>query len=477
MFKPIIFLYKPKFAKTIIYMLQSVEYQPSLYFKWFWRTNDLSKVIYRKELVPTRAAKMLLAAFRAGELIEIAASIALIIIGINNGSYPEFGYGIALLLITPVIWAHLIILPLILGDWLIVKPLNSLKIRRASKILAAHPGIKIAVAGSYGKTTMKEILLKVLSEGKKVKATPANRNVSISHAGFARSLDGDEDILIIEYGEGAPGDIARFAKKTHPNVGVITGLAPAHLDRYKTLQAAGKDIFSLRSYLKGQDLYVNGDSQLASPFIKKTDRVFSSGGISQWQVKNVKVSIEGLAFSLVNGSESITIKSRLLGRHLIAPLALAAYLGHAYGLTNQEIAKGIVAIEPFEHRMKPYQLSGAWVIDDTYNGNIEGMRAGLALLKELPAKRKIYITPGLVDQGSEEADIHRQLGKAIAGAMPDIAILMKHSVTDDIVKGMDGFKGHLLIEEDPLDFYNNLDKFVAAGDLVLMQNDWPDNYN
>ena len=127
--------------------------------------------------------------------------------------------------------------------------------------------------------------------------------------------------------------------------------------------------------------------------------------------------------------------------------------------------------------MRPYQLSGAWIIDDTYNGNIEGMKAGLALLKDLEAKRKIYVTPGLVDQGAEEKRVHRELGEAIADASPDKVILMRHSVTPFILDGLRDFKGELIVEDDPLDFYANLDKFVAAGDLVLMQNDWPDNYN
>ena len=107
------------------------------------------------------------------------------------------------------------------------------------------------------------------------------------------------------------------------------------------------------------------------------------------------------------------------------------------------------------------------------------MLAGLKLLKELPAKRKIYVTPGLVDQGKDSPVIHRRLGEAIARAQPDLVVLMRHSVTDEIVDGIKAknYKGQLVIEEDPLNFYTHLDQFVAAGDLVLLQNDWPDQYN
>jgi UDP-N-acetylmuramoyl-tripeptide--D-alanyl-D-alanine ligase len=167
-----------------------------------------------------------------------------------------------------------------------------------------------------------------------------------------------------------------------------------------------------------------------------------------------------------------------LGRHQVGPLAVVAAVAHAFGLTQQQIQDGMAKTRPFEHRMEPYQLGGAWVVDDTYNGNIEGIRSGLGLLKELPARRKIYVTPGLVDQGKDSALIHRTMGRLIAEAKPDMVVLMKHSVTADIQKGMeDGdFAGELLIETDPLNFYTNLQVFVASGDLVMLQNDWPDNY-
>lgn len=477
MLKSIIYLYSPAYARTIIYMLQATEYNPAQFIRWYWRTTDFSWVAYRKSLVTTRATKLLLLAFQAGFLTEAAIAIALFVAAAQSSDTHQMIYAIILFIMAPVLWAHLIILPLYVGDWLIIKPLYAIKVRRSSRIFANHPGVKLAIAGSYGKTTMKEILLTVLAEGKKVAATPANRNVAISHALFAQKLEGNEDILIIEFGEGAPGDVARFAKITRPAAGVITGLAPAHLDRYKTLNNAGQDIFSLGNFVKPGELFVNGDTSAVKPFIQKSNVVFNSSGITGWKVSDVKVGKDSLSFSLNGKPGSLKIKSQLLGRHQVAPLVLAAFLAKKYGLSDAQIRQGIAKIQPFEHRMRPYQLSGAWIIDDTYNGNIEGMKAGLALLSELKAKRKIYITPGLVDQGEEERKVHQELGQAITAARPDKVVLMKHSVTEYILEGLADYKGQIVIEEDPLDFYTNLDKFVAAGDLVLMQNDWPDNYN
>lgn len=457
-------------------MLQATEYDTGDYLSWLARVENFNTVMRRKTLVMTNAARLLLLFLRVGIMLQLALGAVLIYKNLH-GHWGSLGFGLLVIIAAPLIWAYMIVLPLIVGRWVIIKPLNMIKIRSSRKLFANHPAVKIAVAGSYGKTTMKEMLQTVLSEGKKTAATPANKNVPISHALFARKLAGDEEVLIIEYGEGAPGDVRRLAKTTRPNIAVITGLAPAHLDKYKTLKRAGKDIFSAAAYVGPENTYVNGESPDTAGFIKPGEMVYGAQGIGAWKVADLKLDVKGLRFNLSDGKQSMKIKSRLLGKHQVGPLAAVAALARRLGMEPKDIEIGISKIEPFEHRMYPYQLSGAWIIDDTYNGNIEGVKAGLELLKDLPANRKIYITPGLVDQGRDSAAIHQRLGEIIKATAPDQVVLMKHSVTKHIIKGLEGYGGQLIIEDDPLDFYNNLDKFVAAGDLVLMQNDWPDNYN
>lgn len=467
--------YRPDFPRVIVYMLQATEYQIEPYLKWFWRTNNFSRVMHRRALVMTRPAKMLLMAMRIGMFILFALAVLLVI---WQGAV-AIPLALAVFLATPILWAHLIVLPLILGRTLIISPTHKMQVQRSRNIFKVHPALKIAVAGSYGKTTMKEMLMTVLSEVKKVAATPANKNVAISHARFAKLLNGDEDILIIEFGEGEPGDVARFTRITKPDVGIITGLAPAHLDKYPNLQSAGEDIFSLAKSLKPKDVYVNGASDAARDFINTGYKTYDSKQAAGWSINNIKVAIDGTSFEMKKGKSSLKIKSRLLGEHQAGPLAMVAALAHKLGLSTEQIENGISKIMPFEHRMEARQVAGAWLLDDTYNGNIDGMKAGLELLKALPGKRKIYITPGLVDQGKETDRIHRELGEAIAKTQPDIVVLMRHSVTPYIEEGLTkgGYNGTLMIEDDPLEFYNNLDHFIAAGDLVMMQNDWPDNYN
>jgi UDP-N-acetylmuramoyl-tripeptide--D-alanyl-D-alanine ligase len=361
-----------------------------------------------------------------------------------------------------------------------VRPKELRQIIASEKIFKAHKGEKIAIVGSYGKTSMKELLLTVLSTGQKVAATPANKNVAVSHAAFARTLTGDENILLIEYGEGAPGDVAKFARITHPDRAIITGVAAAHLDRYKTTERAGRDIFSVAKYIKDKKhIYVTSESRAASSFLQPNYEPYGLTGTLGWKVENVKITITGLSFDMVRNKQKLRLRSGLLGRHNIGPLSLAVALAHEFGVDDQAVESAVAQTKPYEHRMQPYQLNGAWVIDDTYNGNIEGIRAGTALLKELPAARKIYVTPGLVDQGKESRQIHEEMGRMIADSGANVVVLMQNSTTDYIRTGLEmaGYDNELIIENDPLLFYTNLDKFVAAGDIALLQNDWPDNYS
>jgi UDP-N-acetylmuramoyl-tripeptide--D-alanyl-D-alanine ligase len=471
-------IYRPSFTRTIVYMLQATEYNVDAYLKWFWRTDDFSKIMYRRTLIMTKPARMLLLAMQIGLSLQLLLAVFILWKGLQSHAIWAI-YAIPLIISAPIIWAYLIVLPLILGRWFINKPVSARHIRKSKAVFHNHQALKIAVAGSYGKTTMKEILLTVLSEGKKVAATPANRNVSISHAQFAQALKGNEDILIIEYGEGEPGDVERFAEITKPDIGIITGLAPAHLDKYKNLQEAGEDIFYLARKVAPHNVFVNAESEATRDFMREGYLAYGASGTLGWKVSDIKVDIEGLSFTMKKGNKIFKLKSQLLGKHLVGTLALAVALADKLGLSTRQIATGISKVMPFEHRMRQYRLGGAWIIDDTYNGNIDGMKAGLELLKELPAKRKIYVTPGLVDQGVETESVHQRLGEYIAKADPDMVVLMEHSVTPYIQKGLEEghYKGELRIEDDPLDFYTSLEHFVAEGDLVVMQNDWPDNYN
>ncbi|QQS19803.1 hypothetical protein IPL85_06085 [Candidatus Saccharibacteria bacterium] len=468
-----------RISRSLTYMAQATEYQSFPFLRWLWQIQDFSAVMQRRSLEPTRAARLLRLGLLSGMFSQIILAFSLIYVS-QNTPYDEIRwYGLALLVSYPIVWAHMLALFLALGRIIITEPRENRQAIQAAELFQKHPGNRIAIAGSYGKTSMKELLQTVLSEGLAVAATPANMNVVSSHLLFAQTLTGKEDVVLVEFGEGKPGDVAQFSAMVRPTQAVITGLAPAHLDQYKTLQAAGKDIFSLSRYVSPDNMYVNAESDAMLGFIKPKYQTYSRSNVLGWRVDKARTGLDGTSFELVKEKKHLKFHSGLVGLHQVGPLAFAAAFGLTCGLSEKEVKTGVGKTTPFEHRMQPYKLSGAWVIDDTYNGNLEGIRAGTELLAGLKAKRKMYITPGLVDQGKETADIHRQVGRLIAAAQPDVVVLMRNSVTADIQAGLDDtdYKGELLVQDNPLEFYTNLSNFVATGDVVLMQNDWTDNYH
>lgn len=478
MFKNLFSLYRPSFPRNIAYMLQASEYDAIAYLKWLNKTKDFSRVSSRKQFVKTKFSSALYYILVFGIVIQIIIGLVVISLGFSHKILGGQYYGAAVILSYPLIWPYLILFIIELAKYFVIAPRYRVLVSQAEQVFKSHPGKVIAVLGSYGKTSMKEFLNTVLSEGLKVAASPANKNVALSHAQFAKSLKGNEDVVIVEFGEGKNGDIAKLAKLTHPDIAVITGLAPVHQDHYKNLKQQADDLLSIKEFVEPKNIYLNLDNFFKDIKLPNNILTFSDSNVGDIKIGNVEVSFNKTTFDLIKGKNKSSFKTNVIGFHQVKYLALVYLLASQLGLKDSEIRKGIAKTKAFSHRMEPYVLNGAKIIDDSYNGNIEGIKAGLNLLKRLAGKRKIYVTPGLVDQGKDSKLIHHEMGRLIAKANPDIVVLMDNSTTNSIKSGLEDekFKGQLIIEDKPLDFYNNLGVFVAQDDLVLMQNDWPDNY-
>ncbi len=478
MIKNLFSLYTYRYPKNIAYMLQASEYDARNYLIWLSKTKNFNLVSRRKQFIKTKFSILLYRFIAGGMLLQILIGLIIIILGFTNHFVGGQYYGLAIILSYPVIWPYLILILILVAKILIINPRDKIILDKAENIFKNHPGKIIAVLGSYGKTSMKEYLAIVLSEGKKVAVSPDNKNVALSHARFAQKLTGLEDYIVLEYGEGKNGDIAKLAKLTHPDFAIITGLAPVHQNHYKSIKQQADDLLSIEKYVDPTNIYLNSDTYFKDIKINKEINQFNDQSVLGFKISNILTDYSGTSFELSNKKQTNNFKSKVIGRHQVKYLALIIVISEQLGLTLNQIKKGIAKTKAFPHRMELSELNGAMVIDDSYNGNIEGIKAGLNLIKDLKAKRKIYVTPGLVDQGKKTKDIHLEMGRYIAAASPDIVVLMQNSTTESIKKGLaeDNYAGQLIVEDNPLDFYNNLSIFVAKDDLVLMQNDWPDNY-
>lgn len=475
--KKFISRYSPGYLKTLAYMLQSSEYDVFDYLKWLSRVRDFRTVAHRKDLDKTAKARLILATLRTMAFAGAVLYAWLAYLAVGQGLLIGVAGSLAVFLIWPWLIAYLIIIPLYIGELLIQRPQVKKMTAQAREIFKQHPGKIIAVAGSYGKTTMKENLRTVLEQKFNVTSTPGNINTVIGISRFARKLTGKEDAVIIEFGEYRPGDIGEFCNLVHPKIGIITGVNEAHLEKFKTLETTADNIFTLLDYLGDNPVYINGENEIAAARGKDLP-LYSRKGLKDWKVSKVSTGLDGTSFTATKDKTTIKAKTKLLGRHQIGPLLAAADVAHELGMSPKQIEKGIQSIEPYPGRLEPQKRPGnVVVLNDSYNGNPDGVRSVIEFLKEIEAKRRIYVTPGLVEMGPRTEEVHTEIGRQLAEGI-DVVVLMNNSVTPYITAGLEEYKfnGKLKTVDDPVKFYNSLDQFTKAGDVVLIQNDWPDNY-
>jgi UDP-N-acetylmuramoyl-tripeptide--D-alanyl-D-alanine ligase len=457
-------------------MLQASEYNICDYFGWLKRVRDFNAVEKRKQLVKTPKALLLLC---LGWIIWIKIVLFALWAALSIPGIYGHILGIAILFTSPSLVAYGIVIPLFAIQLFVQKPIEAITANRARRDLSRHAALKIAIAGSFGKTTMREILKTVLSEGKITAAPAHNYNTPLGISAFVKTLNGNEEVLIFELGEYYPGDVRALCKMIGPDIGIITGVNETHLQKFKTLDRTARTIFELADFLEGKPVYINAESELAAKNARPGHILYSRNGIAEWKVENPKTDLSGTSFVLTNGKEKLHLQSSLLGLHSIGPLALAAVVALNLDLRPEQIQTGTAKTKPFDHRLEPkINQGGIVIIDDSYNGNPDGAKAAIEFLASIQGRRRFYITPGLVEMGAKTETVHKAIGKELASAGIEKVILIKNSVTPYIEQGLkdSGYKGEIIWFNDALKVFSALPHITAAGDIALFQNDWPDQY-
>lgn len=466
--------YRPRYVRSLVYMLQQSEYRVREYLAWVHRTSDFAQVEKRKQLDRTTKALALLALTWA--MFIVWCFFVIRFVG-STGSDVPLVVGALVIVMTPFILPYAILIPLFVvqaAQW----PAEAYLVGRARRRLRKHKATKIAIAGSYGKTSTREVLKTVLSEGKKVAAPGGSYNTPLGIAKFVSLLSGDEDVLVFEFGEYYPGDIRKLCEVVRPDIGVITGINEAHLEKFGTLERTADTIFELAAFVEPTRLYLNGDNERVAKRWQSGNIAYSRKGSGSWQVTDAKTGLSGTSFTLGNGISTFRVRSQLLGLHLVGPLAVAVDIALSLGLTVAQIESGIARTKPFAHRLEPKNwVDGVTFLDDSYNGNPDGAAAAIGFLATLKGRR-FYVTPGLVEAGQRARDIHEKIGRQLAEAGIEKVALIRTSVAPYIEAGLKeaGFKGDILKYPDMPTCLAALHSLTVPGDIVLVQNDWPDQY-
>ena len=355
--------------------------------------------------------------------------------------------------------------------------------RRAEKVLAAHPHlIKIGITGSYGKTSAKNILAKMLEKKYKVAYSPLSYNTPM---GLSRVINNDlrptDEVFIAEMGARNVGDIKELALMIKPNYGLITSVGNQHLETFGSIENIVNTKYELIENLAPNGLAVfNGDGE-------EVVKMFERCGISKRLVgregqegasayySDVELSARGTEFNAVIDGRNIKITTKLLGKHIPALMLSCAVVAYSLGVSLDDIASACSEVEPVPHRLQLIDRGETVVIDDAYNANVKGSKNALEILGKFDGT-KIIITPGLVELGVTESAANEELGRAIA-ENADFAILVG-ARADAIKKG--ALSGGM--NEEKIFVFKSLDegveklKEVSGKKVVLFENDLPDNY-
>ncbi len=348
---------------------------------------------------------------------------------------------------------------------------NQKFIKRAGQVLDESKIIRVAVVGSCGKTSVKNILKTILSEKYSALETPASYNTPM---GIAKTILSEEfsgkEIFIAEMGARKAGDIAELCNLVKPDYGVFTAVCPQHIASFGSIEG----VFAEKSQiLKTGAKVVCGEG--LQTWIKDSVEVVYAGAS---QIKDLRLSGTKTSFTLLLGEKEVEIETSLLGRIAAENIALAATLCFEMGMTVEEITAGIAKLQPAPHRLQLLENNGVYILDDGYNCNIEGAKAAIEVLSQF-AGRTCIVTPGIVEGGILEEELNARLGGEIAAKKIDKVILVGDTLVGAVKDGYKQAGG----EEERVFTVPTLERaqaelseWLQTGDAVLFLNDLPDVY-
>lgn len=428
-------------------------------------------------------------------LVRLAITYSFVIAAVSFGLIVLFNYiafiigdevvcilRYALICAAPILCPYLLIVAFGINEpieWAIRKHYLAI----ADNKLKNSSAIKIGITGSYAKTSVKEILKTLLSQKYRVLATPESYNTPLGIALTVKNLDNTHDVFIAEMGARNKGDIKELSKLIRPEIGILTGINSQHLESFKTIENIKNTKFELFENLKeGGKGFFSSDNEYCVELMERFKGEKYSAGIfggTLVSVENINTTKNGTEFTLVLDGEKIECSTVLLGRHSIANIALAAAAAFKIGLNVKEISEGIARLRSVGHRLEIVPNNkGVVIIDDSYNSNETGAKSAMEVL-DLFDGRKIVLTPGLVELGKEENVANLNLGKLLAKHADVVIIIGKHNA-EMLINGLiDGG-----MERENIKFAKSLKKgndelngIIREGDVILFENDLPDNYS
>ncbi len=330
---------------------------------------------------------------------------------------------------------------------------------KAEKKLQAMQNLQIiAITASYGKTSIKNFLYQILSPHMNTYMTPRSVNTL---GGLIRDVNVDlpenTEVYIAEAGARVRGDIDEIAKFLNHDYAIVGSIGEQHIEYFKTLEN-----------IRNTKMEILNSDKLQHAFIHESANVAPNESITEFgqNITDIKATLEGLSFTcLIEGKEE-HFETPLLGAFNAINLTTAIMIALRLGVDIQDIKKSLKNLKQVEHRLQKIEAGGKLIIDDSFNGNFEGMSASYALVTSHQG-RKILITPGIIES-DEESNV------ALAHLMDEVfdTVIITGAVNAEVLD-REIKKAKKVQLSDKSKMEEVLASETKAGDLILFSNDAP----
>lgn len=441
-----------------------------------WIAISLLRRKYKKPLVVTK---------RVTRLMCVIALLDIAFVGVTYLVSKDFYYtavvATALNIVSPLVMliANILLRP-------VEKHINNGFYKDAQSRLRSMPDLKIiGVTGSYGKTSTKTYLHRILSEKYDVVMTPGNFNTTLGVVRTVREhLKPYNEVFIVEMGAKQIGDIKEICDLVHPSIGIVTAVGEQHLESFKTVENVQRTKFELIDALPEDGLaIVNND------FAPAASRKVENAKCLRYAVQNVEnadyvatikeVSPRGTTFVISGEGKEYTFSTRLVGECNVSNLMAAVIVALKLNVPEEKIAYAISKIEQVEHRLNMKRTAGGvTIIDDAYNSNPTGSKMALDVLSMMTQGKRIVVTPGMVELGEKQFELNKELGR-YAASRADIIIVVGQYNKDAISEGLaegEAAEDKVYFATTFNDAQQILAKILERGDTVLYENDLPDTF-
>jgi UDP-N-acetylmuramoyl-tripeptide--D-alanyl-D-alanine ligase len=331
----------------------------------------------------------------------------------------------------------------------------------------------VAVTGSNGKTTTKELLVHLAGGHVSLAFNEKNYNNQIGVAKALLAMEGTPQFCLLEIGTNHPGEIGVLARMVQPHMALITNVNPSHLEGFTDLDGVRREKLSLfDATLPDGTVFVNADDPSVASYKPKETVKAVTFGIREKADSTLRVladnGLTGFAIVLQFPDGQVETQSPLVGRHNLYNVLAASVLAHAMGIPPDAIGEAVATFGAYKGRLRPIESQkGYLVIDDAYNANPSSMKWAVHTLSSLPAKgRRIAVLGGMKELGAQSEAYHRELGRILRDSDISMIVLLGEETEATAAEIGNGRAKHFSDKSALIDFLKGIPK---RDDMVLVK--------